>query len=119
MARQSNRSKAKPLSPDEPAAEVQETADEPSATTDDAATAKTDATAEAGADAKAETPDEAADDAADTAGTTAESEEDDAADVDPGDQRALWEELRIDPVEIALPGGTGFTLRALSASITA
>ncbi|MEU5904315.1 DNA primase [Micromonospora sp. NPDC047527] len=26
--------------------------------------------------------------------------------------RALWEELRIDPVEIALPAGTGFTLRA-------
>ncbi|MDG4807828.1 DNA primase [Micromonospora sp. WMMD1120] len=26
--------------------------------------------------------------------------------------RSLWEELRIDPVEIALPAGTGFTLRA-------
>ncbi|MFI5486570.1 DNA primase [Micromonospora echinaurantiaca] len=26
--------------------------------------------------------------------------------------RALWEELRIDPVEIALPAGTGYTLRA-------
>ncbi|MTK01401.1 DNA primase [Micromonospora sp. CP22] len=26
--------------------------------------------------------------------------------------RALWDELRIDPVEIALPSGTGFTLRA-------
>ncbi|MDI5941494.1 DNA primase, partial [Micromonospora sp. DH15] len=26
--------------------------------------------------------------------------------------RALWDELRIDPVEIALPAGTGFTLRA-------
>ncbi|WP_030486648.1 hypothetical protein [Micromonospora chokoriensis] len=26
--------------------------------------------------------------------------------------RSLWDELRIDPVEIALPAGTGFTLRA-------
>lgn len=26
--------------------------------------------------------------------------------------RTLWDELRIDPVEIALPAGTGFTLRA-------
>ncbi|TWJ24080.1 hypothetical protein JD76_04226 [Micromonospora endolithica] len=26
--------------------------------------------------------------------------------------RALWDELRIDPVEIALPAGTGYTLRA-------
>jgi hypothetical protein len=26
--------------------------------------------------------------------------------------RALWEELRVDPVEIALPAGTGYTLRA-------
>lgn len=26
--------------------------------------------------------------------------------------RSLWEELRIDPVEIALPAGTGYTLRA-------
>ena len=25
---------------------------------------------------------------------------------------SLWDELRIDPVEIALPAGTGFTLRA-------
>ncbi|MDM4722440.1 DNA primase [Micromonospora sp. WMMA1363] len=29
-----------------------------------------------------------------------------------GATRALWEELRIDPVEIALPAGTGYTLRA-------
>ena len=28
--------------------------------------------------------------------------------------RALWDELRIDPVEIALPAGTGFTLRAFA-----
>ncbi|MEU0151600.1 DNA primase [Micromonospora fulviviridis] len=30
----------------------------------------------------------------------------------PAADRALWDELRIDPVEIALPAGTGFTLRA-------
>ena len=40
---------------------------------------------------------------------TAEPE---AADADPGASRALWDELRIDPVEIALPSGTGYTLRA-------
>lgn len=33
------------------------------------------------------------------------------ADRPPAD-RALWDEVRIDPVEIALPAGTGFTLRA-------
>lgn len=33
--------------------------------------------------------------------------------VEPGSaDRSLWDELRIDPVEIALPAGTGFTLRA-------
>ncbi|MEV4537388.1 DNA primase [Asanoa sp. NPDC049518] len=32
--------------------------------------------------------------------------------VDPADQRAFWDELRIDPIEIALPSGTGYTLRA-------
>ncbi|MFJ6195133.1 DNA primase [Micromonospora sp. NPDC092111] len=33
--------------------------------------------------------------------------------VEPGPaDRSLWDELRIDPVEIALPAGTGFTLRA-------
>lgn len=26
--------------------------------------------------------------------------------------RSLWDEVRIDPVEIALPSGTGYTLRA-------
>ncbi|RLP97857.1 DNA primase [Micromonospora sp. BL1] len=30
----------------------------------------------------------------------------------PPADRALWEDVRIDPVEIALPSGTGFTLRA-------
>ncbi|WDZ86783.1 DNA primase [Micromonospora cathayae] len=34
----------------------------------------------------------------------------DTAAADP--DRSLWEELRIDPVEIALPAGTGYTLRA-------
>jgi hypothetical protein len=34
-------------------------------------------------------------------------------DVEPGPvDRSLWDELNIDPVEIALPAGTGFTLRA-------
>ncbi|MGC1213007.1 MAG: DNA primase [Micromonospora sp.] len=38
-------------------------------------------------------------------------------DVDrPAADRALWDELRIDPVEIALPAGTGFTLRAYRAA---
>ncbi|MCI4064209.1 DNA primase [Micromonospora sp. R77] len=37
----------------------------------------------------------------------------DEVDVDrPAADRALWDELRIDPVEIALPAGSGFTLRA-------
>ncbi|GAB3851227.1 hypothetical protein GCM10029963_38700 [Micromonospora andamanensis] len=52
--------------------------------------------------------------------TTGTSEPDVAepADAAPDDaavqtaNRALWDELRIDPVEIALPAGTGFTLRA-------
>jgi hypothetical protein len=39
---------------------------------------------------------------------------------DPAADRALWEEVRIDPVEIALPAGTGYTLRAyrLSTELT-
>ena len=43
-----------------------------------------------------------------------------SADLDPAAHRALWEELRIDPVEIALPAGTGYTLRAyrLSTELT-
>ncbi|MFC4148414.1 DNA primase [Micromonospora mangrovi] len=44
--------------------------------------------------------------------TTASATEDEV-DVDrPAADRALWDELRIDPVEIALPAGSGFTLRA-------
>ncbi|MFI7590069.1 DNA primase [Micromonospora sp. NPDC049359] len=44
----------------------------------------------------------------------AEPDEADEADDTPraAVDRSLWEELRIDPVEIALPAGTGFTLRA-------
>jgi len=101
VARQSNRSKAKPPSPDEPAAEVEET------------TAGSDTTEPA-----AETPAETAEVAEVAEVDAAEAEDDDAEDaddetgVDPADQRALWDELRIDPIEIAVPGGTGYTLRA-------
>lgn len=41
---------------------------------------------------------------------TGPAEPDAAASADAA--RALWEDLRIDPVEIALPAGTGYTLRA-------
>ncbi|MET8282516.1 DNA primase [Micromonospora sp. NPDC005174] len=51
--------------------------------------------------------------------TTGPAEPDEADEADEADDtpraaidRSLWEELRIDPVEIALPAGTGFTLRA-------
>ncbi|WBB72884.1 DNA primase [Micromonospora sp. WMMD1128] len=44
----------------------------------------------------------------DTASTAADEVEADR----PAADRALWDEVRIDPVEIALPAGTGFTLRA-------
>ncbi|MEU4478525.1 DNA primase [Micromonospora sp. NPDC023966] len=44
--------------------------------------------------------------------TTASAAEDEAEVDRPAADRALWDELRIDPVEIALPAGTGFTLRA-------
>lgn len=44
---------------------------------------------------------------------TTASAADDEVEVDrPAADRTLWDELRIDPVEIALPSGTGFTLRA-------
>ena len=42
--------------------------------------------------------------------TTGPAEPDATASADAA--RALWDELRIDPVEIALPAGTGYTLRA-------
>ncbi|MER5455451.1 DNA primase [Micromonospora sp. NPDC002389] len=44
--------------------------------------------------------------------------DDESSDVEEADSasaqasRALWDELRIDPIEVALPAGTGFTLRA-------
>lgn len=41
---------------------------------------------------------------------------DDEVETRPVADRALWDELRIDPVEIALPSGTGFTLRAYRAA---
>lgn len=48
--------------------------------------------------------------------TTGPAEPDEAEEADDTPRaaidRSLWEELRIDPVEIALPAGTGFTLRA-------
>ncbi|MDG4822784.1 DNA primase [Asanoa sp. WMMD1127] len=96
MARQSNRSKAKSPSPDEPVAEVEETtpgADTPEAAVTDEAVAADEVTDEA---------DEVTD----------EATEADEVGVDPADHRGFWEDLRIDPVEIALPAGTGYTLRA-------
>ncbi|MEU7751032.1 DNA primase [Micromonospora sp. NPDC049171] len=47
--------------------------------------------------------------------TTGAAEPDQAEETDRASapvDRSLWDELRIDPVEIALPAGTGFTLRA-------
>ena len=44
--------------------------------------------------------------------TTASAAEDEVEADRPAPDRTLWDELRIDPVEIALPAGTGFTLRA-------
>ncbi|WP_207232569.1 DNA primase [Micromonospora kangleipakensis] len=44
--------------------------------------------------------------------STASAAADEVDDDRPAADRALWDELRIDPVEIALPAGTGFTLRA-------
>ncbi|MEV4118148.1 DNA primase [Micromonospora sp. NPDC049645] len=44
--------------------------------------------------------------------TTGAAEPDETDRVSASVDRSLWDELRIDPVEIALPAGTGFTLRA-------
>lgn len=73
--------------------------------------------------AEDEAEDEAAgaeNEAEDEAAEDDDAAEDDADD-DPEAHRALWEELRIDPVEIALPAGTGYTLRAyrMSTELTA
>lgn len=48
--------------------------------------------------------------------TTASTADDEVEADLPAADRALWDELRIDPVEIALPSGTGFTLRAYRAA---
>jgi hypothetical protein len=102
VARQSNRSKAKSPSQDEPVAKVEETT-----AGGDAAEAP-----EPAATPEVVEPAEAIDEPTDVAAEEAADDDADEAGVDPADQRAFWEELRIDPVEIALPGGTGFTLRA-------
>ncbi|MFI5833828.1 DNA primase [Micromonospora sp. NPDC051300] len=44
--------------------------------------------------------------------TEAPAAADEVEDDRPAADRALWDEVRIDPVEIALPAGTGYTLRA-------
>ncbi|RAO18921.1 hypothetical protein ONO23_02329 [Micromonospora noduli] len=44
--------------------------------------------------------------------TTGAAEPDETERASASTDRSLWDELRIDPVEIALPAGTGFTLRA-------
>jgi hypothetical protein len=44
--------------------------------------------------------------------TTGAAEPDETDRLSASVDRSLWDELRIDPVEIALPAGTGFTLRA-------
>ncbi|RAO43911.1 hypothetical protein GAR06_04260 [Micromonospora saelicesensis] len=44
--------------------------------------------------------------------TTGAAEPDETERRSASTDRSLWDELRIDPVEIALPAGTGFTLRA-------
>ncbi|MER7590754.1 DNA primase [Micromonospora sp. NPDC127501] len=44
--------------------------------------------------------------------TTGAAEPDETERPSASTDRSLWDELRIDPVEIALPAGTGFTLRA-------
>ncbi|MEU5783764.1 DNA primase [Micromonospora lupini] len=49
----------------------------------------------------------------DTTGPAEPDEADEADDTTRASaDRSLWDEVRIDPVEIALPAGTGFTLRA-------
>ena len=87
---------------------------EPDATSDETPDATSDETSRESSD---ETPDEARDAVDDD---VVDTETDDSDDVDPAAHRALWEELRIDPVEIALPAGTGYTLRAyrLSTELT-
>ena len=101
MARQSS----KRPDADEPDTELDETTD---TKLDD------DAAADPGAaDAEAANADAAADAAAETVDADAEEGGgDDGPEADEPADRTLWDEVRIDPVEIALPSGTGYTLRA-------
>ncbi|MBM0235622.1 DNA primase [Micromonospora sp. STR1_7] len=48
----------------------------------------------------------------DTTGAAEPDDTEDTGHASASADRSLWDELRIDPVEIALPAGTGFTLRA-------
>ncbi|MFF4876618.1 DNA primase [Micromonospora sp. NPDC000668] len=48
----------------------------------------------------------------DTTGPAEPDEADETGRASTPADRSLWDEVRIDPVEIALPAGTGFTLRA-------
>ncbi|MEH1166588.1 DNA primase [Micromonospora sp. CPCC 205539] len=52
----------------------------------------------------------------DTTGAAEPDEADETDRVSASVDRSLWDEVRIDPVEIALPAGTGFTLRAYRAA---
>ena len=108
MARQSpNRPKAAKPSAEEPLAEEQ-VADEPAAV--DADESVTEEPAALGDSTAA---DEAVDEAVD------EEEAETPAKPEPGTQgRDLWDEVRITPVEIAMPGGVGLTLRAYRLSST-
>lgn len=100
MARQSpNRPEA-----DEPAADAITSADPVEATTD-----ATEPEAAESSAADAVQPEAAQSKAAQS--KTAQSEAAEAAVTTAGD-RGIWDETRVMPVEIALPGGVGFTLRA-------
>ncbi|MEU4400100.1 DNA primase [Micromonospora orduensis] len=48
----------------------------------------------------------------DTTGAAEPDDTEDTGRASTSADRSLWDEVRIDPVEIALPAGTGFTLRA-------
>ncbi|MEV4631256.1 DNA primase [Micromonospora sp. NPDC049523] len=70
-------------------------------------------------DESSRTTDTATDSTADAAADPVEADTDlDDNEVTEPANRALWEDVRIDPVEIALPSGSGFTLRAYRLSNT-
>ncbi|WP_329104505.1 DNA primase [Micromonospora sp. NBC_01699] len=70
-------------------------------------------------DESSRTTDTATDSTADAAADPVEADQDlDDDEVTEPANRALWEDVRIDPVEIALPAGSGFTLRAYRMSNT-